>query len=133
MKRQVPVTLCASPDPAAVAPTCSQDGSGANGGFIVWVDENGNVDRDGRSDITDGTDGNAVVDMGEQILIRTAAPGAPINVLADSGYIAYGANGFRRQATGAPNPSATRILFCDDRGNRATSVSCRRHARCEST
>ncbi len=46
VKRQVPVTLCASPDPSAANPVCAQDGAGANGGFIVWVDwDPAHVDR----------------------------------------------------------------------------------------
>ena len=51
VKRQVPVTsACASPDPTAANPVCSPNGAGSNGGFIVWVDENGNVDANGASD-----------------------------------------------------------------------------------
>jgi type IV fimbrial biogenesis protein FimT len=121
VKRQVPVTLCASPNPTAAAPACSINGAGANGGFIVWVDENGNVDGNGSPILTDGTDGNAVVNAGETVLLQRAAPGGTINVWADGGYIAYGPNGFARQAQGAAIPSLTRILMCDDRGNRATT------------
>jgi type IV fimbrial biogenesis protein FimT len=120
VKRQVPVTLCASPDPVAVIPVCSQDGVGANGGFIVWVDENGNVDANGVPAITDGTDGNAVVNNDEEILTRTETPGGTINVWADSGYVTFGPNGVPRQAAGAARPSATRVLYCDERGNRET-------------
>jgi len=122
VKRQAPVTLCASPNPTAVAPTCSPNGAGSNGGFIVWVDSL--VDANGIPIITPATDGNAVVDPGEQILMQTAAPGGTINVWGDSGYIAYLASGFRRTtpAAGAGGRlSASRLLFCDDRGNRATS------------
>ena len=121
-KRQVPVTLCASPDPTVLNPVCSQNGAGTNGGFIVWVDENGNVDANGVPLIADATDGNAVVNNNEQILARTIAPAGTINVWADSGYIAYGPNGVPRRATGAALNSATRVLYCDERGNRATSA-----------
>ena len=93
MKRQVPVTLCASPDPIAANPVCSPNGAGSNGGFIVWVDENGNVDANGVPILTDATDGNAIVNNNEQILTRTAAPGGTIRRWADSGYVAYGPNG----------------------------------------
>ena len=123
VKRQVPITLCASPDPTAPNPVCSQNGAGANGGFIVWVDENGNVDGNGTPVLADATDGNAVVNNNEQILTRTAAPGGTINVWADSGYIAYGPNGSPRQAAGAALNSATRVLICDERGNRETSAA----------
>lgn len=108
VKRQVPVTLCASPDVTVPVPQCGL----GNGGFIVFADENGN------GVITDATDGNAFVDAGEQILLQRADPGGTINVFGDSLYIAYGPNGFARQATGQPTPSATSILYCDERGNK---------------
>jgi type IV fimbrial biogenesis protein FimT len=115
---QVPVTLCASPDPTIANPVCSPTGAGTNGGFIVWIDENGNTNADGVPILTDGTDGNAVVDAAETVVLQRAAPGGSINVFADSGYVSYGPNGFRRNA--AVGPSATNVLYCDDRGNRAT-------------
>jgi type IV fimbrial biogenesis protein FimT len=121
VKRQVPVTLCASADPVG-APACSINGAGTNGGFIVWVDENGNTDANGSPIVTDATDGNAVLDGGEQILLQRAAPGGAINIWAESGYIAYGPNGFARRAQGAAVPQLTRILLCDDRGNRPTAA-----------
>jgi len=121
VKRQVPVTLCASPNPIAANPTCSPTGAGSNGGFIVWVDENGNTDGNGVPILTDGSDGNAVVDGGETILLQRDAPGGVINVWGDAGYIAYGPNGFARIATGLGFGSLTRVLYCDERGNRATT------------
>lgn len=119
VKRQVPVTLCASADPIG-APGCSITGAGTNGGFIVWIDENGNVDANGSPLLTDPTDGNAVLDAGETILLQRDAPGGTINVFAESGYIAYGPNGFARWAQGTGVPPLTRILLCDDRGNQAS-------------
>jgi type IV fimbrial biogenesis protein FimT len=121
VKRQVPVTLCASPNPNAAAPTCSANGVGANGGFIVWVDESGPPDANGSPILTDATDGNAVVDPNETILVQSAAPGGTLNVRGDTGYVSYGTNGFRRQARGQAINSATWIVFCDERGNKATS------------
>jgi type IV fimbrial biogenesis protein FimT len=118
VKRQVPVVLCASPNPTAVNPTCAPNGAGANGGFIVWVDENGNFDANGAPNLGDVTDGNAAVDPGEAVLIQRAAPGGTINVFADSGYVAYAPNGFRRNVPATGLPSAGWILLCDDRGNR---------------
>lgn len=120
VKRQVPVTLCASPNPVAAAPTCSPTGAGTNGGFIVWVDENGNVDANGSPILTDATDGNAVVDAGETVLLQRDVPGGTINVWGDSGYITYGPNGFPRNVAGLGN-RVTNVLYCDDRGKRATS------------
>jgi type IV fimbrial biogenesis protein FimT len=110
VKRHVPVTLCASPNPAAAPPSC--DAGGSNGAFIVFVDENGNGALD------DATDGNAEVDSGEPVLLRREAPGGAIDVWIDGGdYVSYGPNGFKRHATSQANDSANRLLYCDDRGN----------------
>lgn len=117
IKRHVPVTLCATNNPLADPPTCIQDGSGATGGFFVWVDENGNVDGNGSPIIDDATDGNATVNTGETVLRRIEAPGGQIKVFMDSGYLSFGANGFSRTATGLGTPSITRLLYCDDRGH----------------
>jgi type IV fimbrial biogenesis protein FimT len=122
VKRRVPVTLCASPDPTAGNPVCSQTGAGANGGFIVWVDENGNVDANGTPILTDATDGNAVVDANEPILMRNAAPpsmvpNGTLRIFANSGYITFNPNGWPRPAIGPP--VLARVLYCDDRGNKA--------------
>lgn len=104
-KRQVPVTLCASADPTVAAPNCNEDGAGANGGFIVWVDGNGNT----------------VVDAGEQLLLQREAPGGAIDVWGDSGYIVYGPNGFPRDAVAGLGDRLTTVVFCDDRGNRTAA------------
>jgi hypothetical protein len=126
----VPVTLCASPNPTAANPTCSPNGAGTNGGFIIWIDED---DLDGAPILTDATDGNAVVDAGEMVLLARAAPGGTINVSADSGYVSYGPNGFPRNAPAGP--TATRVLYCDERGNRVThgGVSTARAVRIDRT
>lgn len=116
VKRQVFVTLCASPNPVAANPTCSMTGAGTNGGFIVWVDENGNTNPlTGAPVLTDASDGDAVVDGGELVLLQRDDP-VDIAVFGDSGYISYGANGFRRDVPGGVN-SARMVLFCDFRGN----------------
>jgi prepilin-type N-terminal cleavage/methylation domain-containing protein len=122
VKRRVPVTLCASPDPTAANPVCSQTGAGANGGFIVWVDENGNLDPNKTPILTDATDGNGVVDPNEPILMRSAAqpsmaPAGPLRIFANSGYIVFGGNGWPLPAVPGP-PYLTWVLYCDDRGNR---------------
>jgi type IV fimbrial biogenesis protein FimT len=134
VKRQVPVTLCASPDPTAPNPVCSQDGAGANGGFIVWVDwDPAHVDALTSTPTFTASDGNAVVDNNETILIRTpappsAAPNGTLNVYAattiggnvNSGYVSFGPNGFLRTAAGAGFGPATLVLYCDDRGAQQT-------------
>jgi type IV fimbrial biogenesis protein FimT len=109
VKRQVPVTLCASANATTAAPTC---GVGPNTGFIVFVD-------DINPAIVAGTDGNAVVDAGELVLLQQPAPGGTIAISADSIYVTYAPNGFVvPQAVGQAQPSLTSLLVCDDRGNR---------------
>jgi type IV fimbrial biogenesis protein FimT len=136
VKRQVPVTLCASPDPSAANPVCAQDGAGANGGFVVWVDwDPSHVDPVTNTPIFTASDGNAVLDPAEtpNILIRTPAPpsSAPkgtLNVYAattvggnvNSGYVSFGPNGFLRTAQGVGFGPATLVLYCDDRGAKQT-------------
>jgi prepilin-type N-terminal cleavage/methylation domain-containing protein len=134
IKRQVPVTLCASPDPSAVNPVCSQDGAGANGGFIVWVDwDPAHVDPTTKTPTFTASDGDAVVDPNEVVLMRTAAPPSAVpngtlNVFAattiggnaNSGYVSFGSNGFLRTAPGVGFGPATLVLYCDDRGAKQT-------------
>jgi prepilin-type N-terminal cleavage/methylation domain-containing protein len=123
VKRQVPVTLCASANPTAANPVCSPTGAGTNGGFFVFVDENGNVDANGTPIITDATDGDAVLNNGEVVLLARPGPAAPINVFANTGVVSYGPNGFRRLTIAglAAQPATFSVLYCDDRGNRVTS------------
>ena len=111
VKRQVPVTLCGSVNPMVPAPVC---GLGGGGGFIVFVDENGNGVP------TDPTDGNAIIDPGEVVLLQVDAPGGAVNVFGNGGqYMAYAASGFLvPTAPGQGAPSTTILLYCDDRGNR---------------
>jgi type IV fimbrial biogenesis protein FimT len=136
VKRQVPVTLCASPDPLANPPVCAPDGTGANGGFIVWVDwDPAHVDGNNNPQFT-ASDGNAVVDPGEiavtPVIIRsatpaTAAPAGTLRVYAATGgavssaYVTFGPNGFVRSANGVGFPSMQWVLYCDDRGNKPTT------------
>jgi type IV fimbrial biogenesis protein FimT len=100
VKRHTPVTLCATADAAAAAPICSPGSSGA---FVVFVDENG----------------DAVLDTGEAVLLRRPAPGGAIRVYWDSSYLTYGSSGFLRRAAASSADPATRVLLCDDRGNRS--------------
>ena len=105
VKSQRLVTLCASPNPEALAPTC---GAGT-GGFVVFVDD---ADGDG----IDPTDGNVVIDPGEPIVLQRPAPGGSLNVFADQLFAMYAPNGF---VTPAPvGPSLNTILLCDNRGNK---------------
>jgi type IV fimbrial biogenesis protein FimT len=123
VKRQAPATWCFTDDAQVALPRClpgtvqdSVQGAFTVNGFVVWVDENGN------GVLTDVTDGNAVVDAGETVLTRGAAPGGSIRVSAGCGHVTYGPNGFRLQVGAlCPNQLARNILFCDDRGRRVAS------------
>lgn len=132
VKRQAPVTWCLSNNPTAANPTCLPNALVDAGlppapnpavGFIVWVDENNNVDADGARVLTDATDGNAVVDAGEQLLMQNAAPGGTILVSTNCGHVSFGPTGFTRQVGGLCFPAARAVLFCDDRGRRVAAGS----------
>jgi type IV fimbrial biogenesis protein FimT len=122
VKRQSPVTLCLSDNPLATTPTCTPDpvNDSATRGYVVWVDENDNLDADGARILNDVTDGNRAIDAGELVLSRYAAPGATtrVHISANCGYITFGATGFPLPFV-APCVMANRVvLFCDDRGQR---------------
>lgn len=110
VKRQAPTTLCGSTLPLDANPVCS---AGGNGGFIVFVDENGN------GVLTDATDGNGSRDAGETVLLQREAPGGSINVVGNGGeYVAYGVSGFAvSPAPGNAQAATNMLLYCDERGN----------------
>ena len=122
VKRQAPVTLCLSDNPTDVNPTCvaGKVSDSATRGFVVFVDDTGNVDADGRRILTDGTDGNAVIDPGELVISQTAAPGANSNVRVSSscGHVSFAPTGFMRAIAAQPCQTPKLVLFCDDRGRR---------------
>lgn len=117
VNRRLPVTLCASPNPVAASPTCSPDASGTNGGYIVWVDDNG----------------DAVVDAGEQIILQRDDLD-DIQIFANNGYINWDGTGWLNDIGGL-GLSARVLLFCDDRGNVVASgtLSAARAVRIEPT
>jgi type IV fimbrial biogenesis protein FimT len=124
VKRQAPVAICLSNNPTAVAPTCAPNAVGdSTNGFIVWVDENNNVDANGARILTDATDGNAVVDANELVLVQSAAPGGSIRISANCGHVSYAPSGFTRAITGLCAPNVRSFLFCDDRGRRMAAGS----------
>jgi type IV fimbrial biogenesis protein FimT len=139
VKRQVPVTLCLSDDPFADPPTCTRTAiADSKRGFIVWADENGDLDVLGNPDLSDPSDGDAIVDAGETILYRGAPPTGTIFVSTNCGHIVFGPNGWVRPVAGqcATNFTTQQIfLFCDDRGRRlaAGQLSSARAVRVEGT
>lgn len=122
VKRQAPVTFCLSLNPTDTPPTCAPAAvyGSLTSGYVVFVDENNNVDADGARILTDATDGNGAIDAGELVLSQTAAPGASssVRISANCGYISYAPTGFRRQAGALCNQAVIATLFCDDRGER---------------
>jgi Tfp pilus assembly protein FimT len=127
VKRQAPVTLCLSDNPTDANPTCvaGKVSDSATRGYVVFVDENGNFDADGARVLTDGTDGNAVIDPGELVLSQYAAPGASSNVRVSSscGHFSFAPTGFMRTIGAQPCNAPRLVLFCDDRGRRVASGS----------
>jgi type IV fimbrial biogenesis protein FimT len=134
VKRQAPVTWCLSNNPTAVNPTCLPNPVTDAGlppaptpavGFIVWVDENNNVDADGARILTDPTDGNLVVDAGELILLRSPPPGGTIRLSASCGHATFTPTGFTRPDGAGCNPAfmVRIVLLCDDRGRRMAAGS----------
>jgi type IV fimbrial biogenesis protein FimT len=104
IKQRIPVTLCASPQPLLDDPDCDADLSDPDwgGGFIVWVDENG----------------DAVVDAGESLLWQQQDP-REVNVIGNSGFITFDIEGY----VDDPTTSASAFLLCDERGNAISSGS----------
>jgi type IV fimbrial biogenesis protein FimT len=148
VKRQAPVGWCLSENPADAMPTClpgpatdSVNGGDTVNGFVVWVDENNNFDANGARILGDATDGNAVIDAGELVLMQNVFSGVPMLVSTNCGYASFAPTGFLRQvgaacAPAAPAlPNARAVLFCDDRGRRiaAGAMSAARVVRIERT
>jgi type IV fimbrial biogenesis protein FimT len=124
VKRQAPVTICLSDNPTDPNPTCAPDAvADSTRGFIVWVDENDNFDANGARILTDGSDGDAVVDMGELVLMQSAAPGGTIRISANCGHVSFAPTGFTRAVPGECVANPRSLLFCDDRGRRLAAGS----------
>jgi Tfp pilus assembly protein FimT len=112
------VGWCVADNPTAATPTCvpGQTINSDVRGFVVWVDENDNLDANGARILTDATDGNGVIDAGELILSRTVQQGLPIRASTMCGHAEFAPTGFLRQVGGACFPAERAVLFCDDRG-----------------
>jgi type IV fimbrial biogenesis protein FimT len=108
VKRQLPVSLCASAEPAAAQPECSDDGQWL--GWIVFADPDGDCER-----------------TAEEPLLRQAAalPGseaARLSAAGDGTCLSFGGRGFVRSLEPA---APERVLICDTRGigSRATATA----------
>ena len=115
VKRQAPVTLCLSDNPLGPNPACQPNAvMNSTRGFVVFVDENNNVDANGARILTDATDGNGVIDGGELVLMQSATQAGSIRVSTNCGYVSFAPSGFTRQAPGLCFPATRALLFCDD-------------------
>jgi prepilin-type N-terminal cleavage/methylation domain-containing protein len=130
VKRQAPTGFCLSANPVDVNPTCSPNpvADASDRGFVVWVDENNNVDANGNRILTDATDGNGVIDAGagELVLWQRPATPLPLRVSANCSYVSFAPTGNTRPAGALcfiPAGGFRAILLCDDRGRRVAAGS----------
>lgn len=101
------ITICSSLDPTNVTPAC---GGQFEDGWIVFEDR----------------DGDIVVDAGEPVL-KTYPPvanGVAIDSQGAVDYFSFAATGMGRgtvPGAGMPGTSVTKMVLCDDRGNRTAA------------
>ncbi len=117
IKRRSFVTFCASTAPTVAAPSCAAAGADING-WIVFVDDDEVVNPATLAATNLATDGNAVRDAGEQVLLVGTTPNT-IAVAPDSNFVVYELGGFATPAKGGA-ASARRVVMCDSRGNQGT-------------
>ncbi len=111
IKRQMAigsVAMCPSANPDATSPTCLAATTRQFNGWIVFVDTNNNCDRD-TADITE-----IVLRAGPRIDTDNTV-NSHRKSIATGACISFAPTGFIRTDTG--RTSATRTLFCDERGN----------------
>jgi type IV fimbrial biogenesis protein FimT len=99
-RAKAPVTICASADPMGAA-LC--DGASFDGGWIIFVDLNGDIQRAG---------------AGENVLRAHPPVDTAINVTTNAGadYFGFAATGLGRGDVGG-QPSVSTATICDGRGN----------------
>lgn len=94
------ITICASANSMTDAANC---GGTWDQGYIVFVDNDGDLNRSGAT----------------ETIIRAhpqAAKGVILAVAGDAGYFSYAATGLGRGDIGG-NPAMTQVIMCDKRGN----------------
>jgi type IV fimbrial biogenesis protein FimT len=102
VKRRQTVTICASSNWSDAAPDCDL---GGGGGWIAFVDVDGDVTRDAGDTVI-----QAHAPLADGITFSIDAAATP--------YIQYGANGF--PSTAAAGTPISNIQLCDDRGDADT-------------
>lgn len=95
------ITICASADPMSAGAGC--DGASFNDGWIIFVDENGNVERDAAD---------------ENVLRRHPPVHETVDIIANpaSTYFSFAANGLGRGDVGVGDAFET-AMICDERGH----------------
>ena len=102
IKRQRSVVVCASDNPQAEVPTCSE---GNFGSWVVFVDEDNSLQPNVENDV----------------LSRQSAA-ADVTVLNnEKGFVSYAPSGFANAIPGEPLTSA--VVICDERGTRSVGNS----------
>jgi Tfp pilus assembly protein FimT len=106
IKRQLNVVVCATEDPHAAQPSCS---NGAFNGWIVFVDANANW-------VADIDDEDTPDDEAEVVIERHELLHDSVSVNNDhDGILSYARSGFANPA-GVRVPTRT-VVLCDERGN----------------
>ena len=94
------ITICASANPMAAAANC---GGTWDQGYIVFVDEDGDLNRSGA----------------KESVLRAIPPvdsGVTLAVADDATYFSYSSTGLGRQGVGG-NTAMSQVVMCDERGN----------------
>jgi type IV fimbrial biogenesis protein FimT len=94
------ITICASANSMTDTANC---GGTWDQGYIVFVDNDGDLNRSGAT----------------EVIIRAhakAAKGVILTVAGDAGYFSYAPTGLGRGDIGG-NPAMTQVVMCDKRGN----------------
>jgi type IV fimbrial biogenesis protein FimT len=98
IKRQQPVSLCASDNPDDDTPSCS---NGAYTGWIVFEDRNS----------------NCMLDAAPEVLLRGNGPvESEVKTRATGSCMPFMPTGFLKPQDGEPADKIQRVLFCDQRG-----------------
>jgi type IV fimbrial biogenesis protein FimT len=94
------ITVCASSNALAAAADC---GGTWDQGYIVFVDDNGDLTRSGQTETVLRAHG-------------AIADGVTMAVADDATYFSFASTGLGRPNVGG-NPAVSQIVMCDDRGN----------------
>ena len=94
------ITICASASAMTAAANC---GGTWDQGFIVFVDTDGDINRNGATETVLRAHG-------------TIAEGVSLTVADNATYFSYSSTGLGRPNVGG-NPAVSQVVMCDERGN----------------